>query len=131
MSWFYEIRGSDNHLVKRERGYATQEAAITDGNKQAALFKGAGAIAGGVVGSVMAGQDSSTVGTWTKNLGYGRGTATYTTNGAVGTGFVHSAKYERGSIVETTTSEGTEQLSHSEIEALFQPFISESVKKVG
>jgi hypothetical protein len=131
MSWFYEIKDSENRLVKREGGYATQDAAIEEGKKQATLFKDAGALAGGAVGSVMAGQDSSPVGTWTKNLGYGFGTVTYTTNGAVGTGFVHSAKYERGSVVETTTSKGTRELSRSEIEALFQSFISESKKKVG
>jgi hypothetical protein len=113
MSWFYEIKDREDRVAIKERWYATREAAIADGNKRAALLTGSEF-------TVIAGQDYSPVGTWTRNLGYGEVTVTYTTSGALGTGFVHSAKYERRFIVETTTSEGTQELSHSEIEALFR-----------
>jgi hypothetical protein len=35
MSWFYEIRSADNTLLKRDGGFATQDAANTAGREGA------------------------------------------------------------------------------------------------
>ena len=39
MSWFYEIRSSDNAVLKRDGGFATQDAAKTAGREDARRMK--------------------------------------------------------------------------------------------
>jgi hypothetical protein len=58
--------------------------------------------------------------TWTKKLWFCRGSVTYTTTGEVGTGFVHTAKYEGSVVAEVTHSSGARQLTRAEVEKLFK-----------
>jgi len=39
MAWFYEIRTSENALLKREGGFATQDAAKTAAREDAKIVK--------------------------------------------------------------------------------------------
>jgi hypothetical protein len=39
MSWFYEIRSVDNTVLKRDGGFATQDAAKTAGREDAKKMK--------------------------------------------------------------------------------------------
>lgn len=39
MSWFYEIRSSNNAVLKRDGGFATQDAAKTAGREDAKKMK--------------------------------------------------------------------------------------------
>jgi hypothetical protein len=39
MAWFYEIRGSNNILLKRDDGFATQDAATIAGRADAKKIK--------------------------------------------------------------------------------------------
>jgi len=39
MAWFYEIRGSNNAVLKRDGGFATQDAAKTAGREDAKKMK--------------------------------------------------------------------------------------------
>ena len=39
MTFFYEIRGADNTLLKRDGGFATQDAAKTAGREDAKKIK--------------------------------------------------------------------------------------------
>lgn len=39
MAWFYEIRSADNTVLKRDGGFATQDAAKTAGREDAKKMK--------------------------------------------------------------------------------------------
>ena len=58
MTWFYEIRDSNKAVLKMEKGFATQNAAMAAGRKKAREMKASGSLLGGGVGTVKAEQDS-------------------------------------------------------------------------
>ena len=59
MSWFYEIRDSNDVAAETGRGFATHNAAIAAGRKKAREMKAADSLPGGGVGTVGTGQDSN------------------------------------------------------------------------
>ena len=58
MAWFYEIRDSNNVVAATEKGFDTDKAAMAAGRKKARELKSSGALPGGEVATVRAGQDS-------------------------------------------------------------------------
>ena len=53
MSFFYEIRSADNALLKRDGGFATQDAAKIAGREDAKKIKNSRQPGGPSVGSIM------------------------------------------------------------------------------
>ena len=60
MTYFYEIRDSNRVLVGREKGFATEKAAIDAGRKKARRLKASGEFENGI-GSVAAGLEATPV----------------------------------------------------------------------
>jgi hypothetical protein len=58
MAWFYEIRSSNNAVLKRDGGFATQEAAKTAGRADAKKMKNMRQPDRTDVGRIMVGQDA-------------------------------------------------------------------------
>jgi len=58
MAFFYEIRSSDNTLLKRDGGFATQDAAKTAGREDAKRMKNSRQPDRPDVGSIMVGQNA-------------------------------------------------------------------------
>jgi len=58
MAWFYEISDLNKAVLKTEKGFATQKAAMAAGRKKAREMKASGSLLGGGVGTVRAKQDS-------------------------------------------------------------------------
>lgn len=58
MSWFYEIRDSNNAVAGTGKGFATHAAAIEAGRKKARELKASGSLPGDGVGTVGTRQDS-------------------------------------------------------------------------
>ena len=58
MSWFYEIRGSNNTLLKRDGGFATQDAAKIAGRADAKKIKNSRQLGVPSVGTIMVGQNA-------------------------------------------------------------------------
>ena len=58
MTWFYEISDLNKAVLKTEKGFATQNAAMAAGRKKARELKASGSFGGGGVETVRAGQDS-------------------------------------------------------------------------
>jgi hypothetical protein len=56
MAWFYEIRGSNNTLLRRDGGFATQDAAKIAGRADAKQIKNSQP-GGPRVGTIMVGQN--------------------------------------------------------------------------
>jgi hypothetical protein len=57
MSFFYEIRSSDNSLLKRDGGFASQNAAKMAAREDAKRMKNAARQAGPDVGRILVGQN--------------------------------------------------------------------------
>jgi hypothetical protein len=55
--WFYEIRGFNYALLKRDGGFATQDAAKTAGRMDAKNMKNSSSLGVPNVGTVMVGQN--------------------------------------------------------------------------
>ena len=58
MARFYEIRSSNNTLLKRDGGFATQDAAKIAGREDAKKIKNSRQPGGPSVGTIMVGQNS-------------------------------------------------------------------------
>ena len=58
MSYFYEIRSADNTLLKRDGGFATQDAAKTAGREDARKMKNSQQPDRQDVGRIMVGQNT-------------------------------------------------------------------------
>jgi hypothetical protein len=58
MSWFYEIRNSNNTLLKRDGGFATQDAAKTAGREDAKKMRNSRQPNRPDVGRIMVGQNA-------------------------------------------------------------------------
>jgi hypothetical protein len=58
MTWFYEIRDPNKAVLKTEKGFATQNAAMASGRKKAREMKASGSLLGGGIATVKADQDS-------------------------------------------------------------------------
>ena len=58
MAWFYEIRSSNNTVLKRDAGFATQDAAKTAGREDAKRMKNARRPGWPDVGRIMVGQNA-------------------------------------------------------------------------
>jgi len=58
MAFFYEIRSADNTLLKRNGGFATQDAAKIAGREDAKKIKNARQQHGLSVGTIMVGQNA-------------------------------------------------------------------------
>jgi hypothetical protein len=58
MAYFYEIRSSDNTVLKRDGGFATQDAAKTAGREDAKRMKNSHRLDRPDVGRIMVGQNS-------------------------------------------------------------------------
>jgi hypothetical protein len=58
MSWFYEIRNSNNTVLKRDGGFATQDAAKIAGREDAKKMKNSRQPHRPDVGRVMVGQNA-------------------------------------------------------------------------
>ena len=58
MAWFYEIRSSDNTVLKRDGGFATQDAAKTAGREDAKKLKNMRQADRPDVGRIMVGQNA-------------------------------------------------------------------------
>ena len=58
MSFFYEIRSADNTLLKRDGGFATQDAAKIDGREDARKMKNMRQPDRPDVGRIMVGQNA-------------------------------------------------------------------------
>jgi hypothetical protein len=58
MAWFYEIRSSNNTLLKREIGFPTQDAAKTAGREDAKKMKNVRQPDRLDVGRIMVGQNA-------------------------------------------------------------------------
>jgi hypothetical protein len=58
MAWFYEIRNPNNTLLKRDGGFATQDAAKIAGRADAKKIKNSRQPGGPSVGTIMVGQNS-------------------------------------------------------------------------
>jgi hypothetical protein len=58
VAWFYEIRGSNNTLLKRDGGFVTQAAAKIAGRADAKKIKNTRQPGGPVVGTIMVGQNA-------------------------------------------------------------------------
>ena len=58
MAWSYEIRDSNNAVVRTGEGFATHEAAIAAGRKKARELRASGSLPHGGVRAVGTGQES-------------------------------------------------------------------------
>jgi hypothetical protein len=58
VSWFYEIRSADNTILKRDGGFASQDAAKMAVRDDAKRIKNASRQAGPDVGRMMVGQNA-------------------------------------------------------------------------
>ncbi len=58
MSFFYEIRSADNTVLKRDGGFASQDAAKTAAREDAKKIKNASRQAGPDVGRILVGQNA-------------------------------------------------------------------------
>jgi hypothetical protein len=58
MTWFYEIRDSNNVVASTGKGFDTGKADMTAGRKKARELKALGSLAGGGIATVKAEQDS-------------------------------------------------------------------------
>jgi hypothetical protein len=58
MAYFYEIRSADNTLLKRDGGFATQDAAKTAGREDAKKMKNLRQPDRPVVGRILVGQNT-------------------------------------------------------------------------
>lgn len=58
MAFFYEIRSSDNTVLKRDGGFATQDAAKTAGREDAKKMKNSRQPDRPKVGNIMVGQNT-------------------------------------------------------------------------
>ena len=58
MAWFYEIRSSNNAVLKRDGGFATQDAAKTAGREDAKRMKNSRQPNRPDVGTLMVGQNT-------------------------------------------------------------------------
>jgi len=58
MAWFYEIRSSNNAVLKRDGGFATQDAAKTAGREDAKKMKNSRQPHRPDVGALMVGQNT-------------------------------------------------------------------------
>ena len=58
MAWFYEIRSSNNTVLKHDGGYATQDAAKTAGREDAKKMKNLRQPDRPDVGRIMVGQNA-------------------------------------------------------------------------
>jgi hypothetical protein len=58
MAWFYEIRSSNNAVVKRDGGFATQDAAKVAGRKNAMKMKNLRLPDKADVGRILVGQNA-------------------------------------------------------------------------
>jgi hypothetical protein len=58
MAWFYEIRSSDNAVLKRDGGFATQDAAKNAGRADAKQMKSSRQPDRPDVGAIMVGQNT-------------------------------------------------------------------------
>ncbi len=58
MSWFYEIRSSTNTVLKRDGGFATQDAAKTAGREDAKKMRNMRQPNRPDVGRIMVGQNA-------------------------------------------------------------------------
>ena len=58
MTWFYEIRDSNNVVASTGKGFDTDKAAMTAGRKKARELKALGLLPGGGIATVKAEQDS-------------------------------------------------------------------------
>jgi hypothetical protein len=58
MAWFYEIRSSDNAVLKRDGGFATQDAAKIAGREDAKKMKNSRQPDRLDVGRIMVGQNA-------------------------------------------------------------------------
>ena len=58
MTWFYEIRDSNNVVASTGKGFVTNKAAMTAGRKKARELKASGSLPGGGIATVKAEQDS-------------------------------------------------------------------------
>jgi hypothetical protein len=58
MAWFYEIRDSNNLTLKRDGGYATQDAAKTAGRADAKKIRNAHQPGRTDVGTILVGQNA-------------------------------------------------------------------------
>jgi hypothetical protein len=58
MAWFYEIRNPNNTVLKRDGGFATQDAAKIAGRADAKKIKNTRQPGGPNVGRIMVGQDA-------------------------------------------------------------------------
>jgi hypothetical protein len=58
MAWFYEIRNSNNAVLKRDGGFATQDATKIAGRADAKKIKDSRQPGGPSVGTIMVGQNA-------------------------------------------------------------------------
>jgi hypothetical protein len=58
MAWFYEIRSTDNALLKRDGGFATQDAAKIAGRADAKKIRDSRQSGGPDVGRLMVGRNA-------------------------------------------------------------------------
>jgi hypothetical protein len=58
MTWFYEIRDSNNVIASTGKGFDTEKAAMTAGRKKARELKASGSLPGGGIATVKAEEDS-------------------------------------------------------------------------
>jgi hypothetical protein len=58
MAWFYEIRSSNNAVLKRDGGFATQDAAKIAGREDAKKMKNTRQLDRSDVGRIMVGQNT-------------------------------------------------------------------------
>jgi hypothetical protein len=58
MAWFYEIRGSNNTLLKRDGGFPTQDAAKVAGRADAKKIKNSSQQGGPSVGTILVGRNA-------------------------------------------------------------------------
>jgi hypothetical protein len=58
MAWFYEIRGLDNVLLKRDGGFASQDAAKIAGREDAKKMKNSRQRDKPDIGRIMVGQNA-------------------------------------------------------------------------
>jgi hypothetical protein len=58
MTWFYEIRDSNQVVASTEKGFDTDKAAMAAGRKKARELKASGSLRGGGIATVKTEQDS-------------------------------------------------------------------------
>jgi hypothetical protein len=58
MAWFYEIRSSDDAVLKRDGGFADRDAAKIAAREEAKKMKAARRLGGPTVGRIMVGHNT-------------------------------------------------------------------------